>query len=291
MQESKAKSNAFSEKPGFRLGQKLYFPGKPLVMGILNLSPESFYVPGSHPDTSDAGSISGWVESIREYIDILDIGAVSTRPGSRPVPEEEEIRRLRHALEVVIPAFPALPVSVDTFRAAAARVALEAGAVMVNDISGGSMDPGLHEVVASAGVPYVLSHITGKPENMQQNPVYADVVKELILYFAEGIEKLTRKGIGDIILDPGFGFGKTVEHNYEIINRLEEFQVLARPLMVGLSRKSMIQKVLHCEAAACLNGTTVLNTIALMKGADILRVHDPKEAREAVILYEKMSSA
>ncbi|HRY33064.1 MAG TPA: dihydropteroate synthase [Bacteroidales bacterium] len=260
-------------------------------MGILNLSPESFYYPGSNPDTTDADSLTAWVEGIRAYIDILDIGAVSTRPGSRPVPEEEEIRRLGHALAVLVPVFPDLPVSVDTFRASAAGMALEAGAVMVNDISGGSMDSELHEVVAGGKVPYVLSHIRGTPENMQKDPVYGDVVKEIILYFAEGIEKLTRKGIGDIILDPGFGFGKTVEHNYELLSRLEEFQVLGRPLMVGLSRKSMIQKVLNCEATACLNGTTVLNTIALMKGADILRVHDPKEAREAVILHEKTNSA
>ncbi|MCX6272481.1 MAG: dihydropteroate synthase [Bacteroidetes bacterium] len=288
MQKSTVKSSIFSKKTSLRLGEKLLFIDKPLVMGVLNLSPESFYVPVR--EAAGPEWFLSSVEKMLPYIDIIDVGAVSTRPGAVEITPEEEISRFEYALPRLRKAFPDTFFSADTYRSQAAEAAVASGACLINDVSGGGLDVKLLPTIARLQVPYVLSHMLGTPATMQDNPYYKDVVKEIIDYFARKLSELHELGIHDIILDPGFGFGKSVEHNYQIIKNLEEFLIFELPVMAGLSRKSMIQNVLKQDASGCLNGTTVLNTIALMKGASILRVHDVKEAREVVTLIEKIHS-
>lgn len=275
-----------SKKTTINCRGKLLDLSKPLVMGILNITSDSFYKGSRFPEEEQ------WEEQVREMLaqgaSIIDLGAVSTRPGASGISVKDECRKLKPALNKLTQAFPDAVFSVDTYHAAVAEFAIENGAAIINDISGGDMDAAMFTTIAKLGVPYILMHIQGTPENMQLDPHYNNVIKDVAFYFSQRIEKLRSLGVCDIILDPGFGFGKTVEHNYTLLNNFEYFSFFDLPLMAGLSRKSMINRTLGIQADEALNGTSVLNTIALLKGADILRVHDVKEAVEAVKLVEMM---
>ena len=262
---------------------------EPQVMGILNVTPDSFYA-GSRMET-EKDIINRLHQITSEGASILDIGAYSSRPDAEHISTEEEMNRLRTGLDLVRKHQPEAVVSVDTFRADVAKMCVEEfGAAMINDISAGQLDAAMFGTIAQLGVPYIMMHMQGTPQNMQMNPHYDHLLKEVFLYFAERVQKLRDLGVKDIIIDPGFGFGKTLEHNYELMNHLDEFRIFELPLLVGISRKSMIYKLLGTTPEEALNGTTVLNTLALMKGANILRVHDVKAAKEAVTLVEKMKS-
>lgn len=260
---------------------------EPQVMGILNVTPDSFYS-GSRKQTED--EIEARVRQIiGEGASIIDIGAYSSRPNADDVSPSEEMERLRKGLSVIQRVAPNAIVSVDTFRADVAKMCVEEyGVGIVNDISGGMLDKDMFATVAKLGIPYILMHMQGTPQNMQQNPHYDDVVKEVFMYFAEKVQRLRDLGVKDIILDPGYGFGKTVEHNYELMNHQEELLDFGLPLLVGISRKSMIYKALGITADEALNGTSVLNTISLLKGANILRVHDVATCVEVVNLIQKL---
>lgn len=257
---------------------------EPQIMGILNVTPDSFY---SDSRTPDEAHITDRVRQMMdEGVDMIDIGGYSSRPGADDVTPEEEMDRLRRGLRIVRKLYPEVPVSVDTFRADVARMCIEEeGADIINDISGGMMDRQMFRTVARLGVPYILMHMQGTPDTMQVAPHYDNLRREVMLYFAERIDRLCQMGAKDIIVDPGFGFGKTLEHNYELMNHLEDFAVFNLPLLVGISRKSMIYKLTGGTPQTSLNGTTVLNTISLVKGAHILRVHDVKAAAEAKQIY------
>lgn len=266
---------------------KLYSLCEPKIMGILNVTPDSFY---AESRTSDEEHIAARVQQLMDDgADMIDIGGYSSRPGADDVSPEEEMNRLRRGLRVVRRLYPEVPISVDTFRADVARMCVEEeGADIINDISGGMMDRQMFRTVARLGVPYILMHMQGTPDTMQQAPHYDNLRREVMLYFAERIDRLCQMGAKDIIVDPGFGFGKTLEHNYELFHHLDDFNLFNLPLLVGISRKSMIYKLLDGTPQTSLNGTTVLNTIALMKGAHILRVHDVKEAVEAKRIVMEM---
>ena len=257
---------------------------EPQIMGILNVTPDSIY---SDSRTPDEAHITERVRQMMdEGADMIDIGGYSSRPGADDVTPEEEMDRLRRGLRIVRKLYPEVPVSVDTFRADAARMCIEEeGADIINDISGGMMDRQMFRTVARLGVPYILMHMQGAPATMQVAPHYDNLRREVMLYFAERIDRLCQMGAKDIIVDPGFCFGKTLEHNYELMNHLEDFAVFNLPLLVGISRKSMIYKLTGGTPQTSLNGTTVLNTISLVKGAHILRVHDVKAAAEAKQIY------
>lgn len=260
---------------------------EPQIMGILNVTPDSFY---SDSRTPDEVHITDRVRQMMdEGADMIDIGGYSSRPGADDVTPEEEMARLRRGLRIVRKLYPEVPVSVDTFRADVARMCIEEeGADIINDISGGMMDRQMFRTVARLGVPYILMHMQGTPDTMQVAPHYDNLRREVMLYFAERIDRLCQMGAKDIIVDPGFGFGKTLEHNYELMNHLDDFAVFNLPLLVGISRKSMIYKLTGGTPQTSLNGTTVLNTISLVKGAHILRVHDVKPAVEAKQIYMAM---
>lgn len=266
---------------------KLYSLCEPKIMGILNVTPDSFY---AESRTSDEEHIAARVQQLMDDgADMIDIGGYSSRPGADDVSPEEEMNRLRRGLRVVRRLYPEVLISVDTFRADVARMCVEEeGADIINDISGGMMDRQMFRTVARLGVPYILMHMQGTPDTMQQAPHYDNLRREVMLYFAERIDRLCQMGAKDIIVDPGFGFGKTLEHNYELFHHLDDFNLFNLPLLVGISRKSMIYKLLGGTPQTSLNGTTVLNTIALMKGVHILRVHDVKEAVEAKRIVMKM---
>jgi dihydropteroate synthase len=255
----------------------------PLVMGIINATPDSFYK-GSLSEGTDA-ILKKAEQMLNEGADILDIGGQSTRPGSVKISVEEELRRVIDPIEAIQKRFPDTFISIDTYYSNVAKEAVSAGASIVNDISGGSMDENMYSTVASLNIPYVLMHIKGVPETMQQGPQYDDVTEEVKKYFSDKIKDLQKAGVYDIIIDPGFGFGKVIAHNFELLKNLSAFQSFHRPIMIGLSRKSSVYKTLNISANEALNGTTVLNTIALMNGASILRVHDVKEAKETVKLF------
>lgn len=261
---------------------------KPLVMGIINATPDSFF---SESRAFSENAVAKKAEAMLEDgAKILDIGACSTRPFAPEVSEAEEISRLRFALSAIRAVAPNACLSVDTYRASVARMCVEEyGVDIINDISGGDFDPAMFDTVAQLHVPYVVMHTTGKPDTMQINPTYSHVVAEVIQNLSKKISKLRRMGVCDIIIDPGFGFGKTIEQNYQMLQHLSDFQLLNAPILVGVSRKSMIYKPLQCTAEEALNGTTAIHTIALMKGAHILRTHDVKEAVEAVKLFQMSS--
>ncbi len=276
------KSTAFFAKHQLNCRRGILKIDHPLVMGILNITPDSFYDGGFYPGIS---AILDRVEQmITQGAEIIDLGAVSTRPGAAEVPASEEERRLMPVLAEIRKKFPGILLSVDTYRSVVARKAIDLGADMINDISAGRFDRGMIPLVSRERVPYVMMHIQGNPATMQDNPVYQDVVREVYQFFTERIAAATGEGVGDIMVDPGFGFGKTVEHNFQLLARLDRFLTFNRPVVVGLSRKSMINKVLRTRPSEALNGTTVLNTMAVLKGAHILRVHDVKEAAEVVAL-------
>ena len=257
------------------------------VMGILNITPDSFYA-GSRMQT-EAEIAARAQQILDEGAGIIDIGAYSSRPNAENVSPREEMERLRMGLEILRKTQPGAVISVDTFRADVARMCVEEyGVAIINDIAAGEMDTDMFRTVAELNVPYIMMHMQGTPQNMQQHPHYDNLLKEVFLYFAQKVQQLRDLGMKDIILDPGFGFGKTVEHNYELLAHLEEFRVFELPLLVGVSRKSMIYRLLGGTPQGALNGTTVLDTICLLKGADILRVHDVREAVETVKIVEAM---
>jgi len=262
----------------------------PRVMGILNITPDSFYK-GSRV-TTEKDILAAASKMMDEGADILDIGGYSTRPGADEIPSEEEGNRVFKAVRLISRELPEAIIAVDTFRSdIASEAVLGCGAHIINDISGGEADSRMLSVVEKLNVPYIMQHMKGKPRTMQDNPVYDDVVADILKWFSGKILRLRSAGVKDIIVDPGFGFGKTVEHNFTLLRRLGEFSVTGLPLLVGLSRKSMISKTLEISADEALNGTTILNTIALANGADILRVHDVKEAVQAVKLHLKTKKA
>jgi dihydropteroate synthase len=271
-------------------GGKLLDLDTPKVMGILNITSDSFYK-GSRYNT-DGDILNAASRMVEEGADILDVGGYSSRPGAVEISEDEESKRVLKAIKLISGELPEAIISIDTFRADIARVAImECGAHIINDISGGEADNKMFTLVEKLNVPYIIMHMKGNPRTMQNNPVYDDVVADILRWFGERIFRLQSAGVKDIIIDPGFGFGKTVEHNFELLRRLGDFSVAGLPLMVGLSRKGMIWKTLGITANEALNGTTVLNTVALANGADILRVHDVKEAVQAVRLMQKTGTS
>ena len=257
-----------------------------IVMEILNVTPDSFYDGGVNITEQT------WLQKVEQHIndgaEIIDIGAVSTRPGAKEVSENEELERLIPVIKSISKYFPEIILSIDTYRSEVARVVIEEGAGMINDISGGTFDPAILPVTAKAGVPYIVMHIKGNPKNMQINPSYDDITAEVMDFLNRQTAKANQAGIKQVIWDPGFGFGKTPEHNYRLMKDLKLFKASGHPLLVGISRKSMINVVLGTTPAEALNGTTVLNTFALLNGADILRVHDVKEAVQAIKLVEML---
>jgi len=257
---------------------------RPLVMGIINTTPDSFH------ESSRKITIPEIVREaesmLNEGADILDIGGQSTRPGSTAVDAEEEIKRVIDGINAIHQRFPDAVISVDTWYSKVAREAVAAGASFINDISGGMLDKEMLDTVASLNVPYALMHMKGTPQTMQQSPTYSDVTTEVLDFLIQRTHQVAKAGIKDIIIDPGFGFGKTIAHNFELLRNLAVFKMIGRPLLIGLSRKSSISKTLNITTEDSLNGTTVMNTVALLNGADIIRVHDVREAKEAVRLIE-----
>ena len=268
---------------------KLFDLSKPKVMGILNLTPDSFYDGGVH---NEINNIENHVNMmVEDGMDILDIGGYSSKPGAKNISLDEEMTRVIPILKHIRKIFPDLIISIDTFRSKIASMSLDEGADMINDISGGTLDKNMMSVVSKNNCPYILMHMQGNPQNMQNDPSYENVTLEIIQYLAQRIKIAHDNNIIDLIVDPGFGFGKTLEHNFEILNNLDKFNVLDTPILAGFSRKSMIYKTLKTSNKKALNGTSSLNTIALMKGAKILRVHDVREAKECIILHEKTISS
>ena len=259
----------------------------PKVMGIVNVTPDSFYTLSR---VGDEAALRCRVEQMRaEGADMIDIGACSTRPGADVVAPDEEMKRLEWALKTVCSEWPEAIISVDTFRSEVAKMSVEEyGAAIVNDISAGDLDGNMFDTVARMRVPYIIMHMKGRPATMQQAPKYDDVVSEVVMYLAGKVAALRERGVADIIIDPGFGFGKTLEHNYELLAHLSALHELECPLLVGMSRKSMVYRLLEQTPEEALNGTTVVNTMALLQGANILRVHDVRAAVEAVRICEKM---
>lgn len=266
---------------------KLMDFSSPKVMGILNVTPDSFFAQSRKQTSKEI------IERVKQIIDegasIVDLGAYSSRSNADDVSPKEEMNRLRIALEIIRNEFSDIVVSIDTFRADVARMCVEEyNADIINDIAAGEMDKEMFPTIASLGVPYIIMHMKGTPQNMQDTPKYDNLLKEVLYYFSEKVQKLRDLGVKDIIIDPGFGFAKTIEHNYELLNHMEEFQIFDLPILVGVSRKSMIYNLLGTTPQEALNGTTVIDTIALMKGANILRVHDVRQTVENVRIFEKM---
>jgi len=280
-----AKDTFFNKKTTLNARGKLIDLSTPEVMGIINITPDSFYAGSRHQNTGAALQQAG--KMLADGAAILDIGAYSSRPGATDIPVQEETDRLLPAIEAIAKAYPDAILSVDTFRASVAEAAINAGAHIINDISGGQLDAGMFAAVAKLRVPYILMHMKGTPQTMVQQAQYSNVFNEVYDYFTERYAQLKASGVTDVILDPGFGFAKAHEHSYELMHRLHDFRALGLPLLAGVSRKRMIWQLTGGAAADALNGTTVLNTIALTKGANILRVHDVKEAVEAVKLWQK----
>ncbi|BAX78536.1 dihydropteroate synthase [Labilibaculum antarcticum] len=285
------KTNCFnSDNLCIKCGDKVINFEKPLVMGILNLTPDSFYDGGSYLDKT--AIVKRAEQILSDGAEIIDLGAYSTRPGAAEVSTENEILRMMPAVDCIRKEFPNAILSIDTFRAEVAEsVVAEFGACIINDISGGTMDEKMFHTIGKLKVPYIMMHIKGTPQTMQQNPIYDHLMNDMLSFFRSQIKRLNDFGAKDIIIDPGFGFGKTLDHNYEIIAKLQNFNQLDLPVLVGFSRKSMIYKFLGGDASSSLNGTTALNMMALEQGVNILRVHDVKEAVDCVNLYSKIKSS
>lgn len=265
---------------------KLIDLSSPKVMGILNITPDSFYDGGKFKD--EVSILNQVDKMLTEGATFIDVGAYSSRPGAKHISEQEELKRIVPVINLLIKNYPEIIISIDTFRSKIAKETIHAGAAIVNDISGGNMDTKMFQTVADLQVPYILMHMLGTPQNMQQNPVYNDVIKDIISFFASKIYTLHELKLNDVIIDVGFGFGKTVNHNYQILKDLELFKILDAPILAGISRKSMLYKTLGVSAKEALNATTSANTIALLNGANILRVHDVKEAIEAVKIVNQL---
>jgi len=282
------KNTAFNEIRHIKINNILIDFSTPLIMGILNITPDSFYDGGRYLDNQ---SLMAKAESmIKLGADIIDIGAISTRPGAQAVTIDEELKRIVNPVSLLTSTFPKTIFSVDTYRAKVAKETIAAGAHIINDISGGTMDSQMYKTIAKLNVPYILMHIHGTPDNMQKSPINEDIVAVVKSFFKAKTDELINLGAKNIILDPGFGFGKSLECNYELLKNIEKIRVNNLPVLVGISRKSMINKVLGTRPKEALNGTTTLNTIALLSGSNILRVHDVKEAKEAVKLVDFIKS-
>jgi len=283
------KDTFFSKNRSLNCNGKLLDLSTPKVMGILNVTPDSFYDGGKYDSTDKI--LKKIKCMIREGANIIDVGGLSTRPGSEPVSEKEEINRIIPAISLIRDHFPGTIISVDTYRANVARTVVKDYSVeLVNDISGGEMDKNMFETIADLRIPYIFMHMKGSPLTMQTQTKYEDILTEILDYFASRIDRLRVLGLNDIVIDPGFGFSKSIEQNFYLLNRLDTFHIFELPIMVGISRKSMIYRTLKSEPSGSLNGTTVLNTVALLKGADILRVHDVKEAMQTITLMEKLKT-
>lgn len=281
-----AKNTFFATKNLINCNGSLVDFSIPKVMGVLNITPDSFYDGGRYFDQQSI--IDQAARLIDEGADMIDIGGYSSRPGAEHIPVQEELSRILPVLETIRKHYPSVVISVDTFRSYIARIVVRDYRVdMINDISAGEIDPEMFDTIADLQVPYIMMHMKGTPQNMKGKAHYQDLLKEIMGYFSGKYDLLRKLGVNDVVLDPGFGFGKTIQHNYHLLKHLEQFKIFELPIMVGLSRKSMIYKVLGNSPAGALNGTTALNTIALMNGANILRVHDVKEARELVTLMGK----
>lgn len=280
-----AKDTFLNRKTTLNVKGRLVDLTAPVVMGILNLTADSFY--GKSRSGSTEQALVRAAEILGEGGTFIDIGAYSSRPGAADVSAEEETEKVVNAVEAIGKSFPDALLSIDTFRAGVARAAVEAGAHIINDISAGGMDEAMFETIAGLNVPYIMMHMRGTPQTMQQQTAYGDLMAELISYFSEKLSVLKKLGMKDIILDPGFGFAKTIDQNYELLGQLHDLDIFELPVLAGLSRKSMIYKFLGGGPEDALNGTTALNTIALMKGANILRVHDVKAAAECIALFRK----
>ena len=284
------KDTIFSKKSTINCNGSLLDFSVPRIMGILNVTPDSFYDGGYYYDPK---SLSKRIKQlVEEGADIIDVGGYSSRPGADHIPAKEEWGRLEPVLKRIREDYPEAIVSVDTFRAGIAREAVETYKVdIVNDISAGELDENMFDTIAELQVPYIMMHMKGTPQNMKEMATYDDLVGEVMDYFSQKYDQLRKKGVNDVIIDPGIGFGKNIEHNFLLMKKLEQFQLFNLPLLLGISRKSMIFKTLNIEPADALNGTTVMNTVGLLSGADILRVHDVKEAREAIKLVQKLQNA
>ena len=269
--------------------QDIFKRNTPLVMGILNLTPDSFYDGGRYDVLQEALKKTG--EMLDDGAAIIDVGAYSSRPNARHITQEEEEARLFPVLEQLLHDYPKALFSIDTFRSEIAVKSIAMGAHLINDISGGNMDKAMFNRIAELQVPYILMHMQGTPQNMQNNPTYGDVVQDVYKSFEKKVEKLEQLGVKDVILDVGFGFGKTLEQNYQLLQNLSQFKKLEKPLLVGMSRKSMLYKLLDKTPETSLHATGVVHTVALMHGADILRVHDVKEAMETVKIYAMLKKA
>jgi dihydropteroate synthase len=277
----------FPQKITLQIKGRLILWDEPQIMGVMNLTPDSFYE-GSRLKLNKDEVLGRAQQMITDGADILDIGGYSSRPGAANISIEEEIQRIKDPIHWISEEFPEIILSVDTFRSEVARRGIEAGAHMVNDISGGSLDPNMYETISELSVPYILMHMQGTPQNMQGKTDYENILREILNYFSEKLHIIREFGIKDVIIDPGFGFAKTLEQNYFLLKNLELFDMINLPILVGLSRKSMIYKLLEVEPSEALNGTTALNMVALMKGANILRVHDVKEANETRKLFKQL---
>jgi dihydropteroate synthase len=259
----------------------------PKIMGILNITPDSFFDGGKY--NSSKAIIKQTKKMLKQGATFIDIGAYSSRPNAKHISEGEELNRILPIVKLLVNTFPDILISIDTFRSQVAEKCLEAGACLINDISGGTMDENMFKIIAKYQVPYILMHIKGTPQNMQNNPEYDDIIQEITKYFITKTNQLKALNVKDIILDVGFGFGKTLEHNYTILNQLNRFTKLEYPILAGMSRKSMLYKILNSKPSKMKNATTVANTIALLNGASILRVHDVKEAMECIKIMEYSS--
>jgi dihydropteroate synthase len=279
-----AKDTFFRKKITLNAGGKLINLATPKVMGIINITPDSFYAGSRKPSVDEA--LQQAEKMLADGATFLDIGAYSSRPGATDIAVTEETDRLLPVIESIVATFPDAVLSVDTFRSQVAEAAIKAGAHMINDISGGTLDAGMFATVARLQVPYILMHMKGTPQTMVKLAQYDDVFNEVLEYFVSKYQQLKQLGVHDVIIDPGFGFAKNQQHNYALMKRMQDFDVLELPLLAGISRKKMVYGLLGGTAADALNGTTVLNTIALNKGANILRVHDVREAVEAVKIWE-----
>jgi dihydropteroate synthase len=277
----------FKSKKYINCKGKLVNLEKPTVMGILNITNDSFFDGGKHNSVDNA--LFQTEKMLNEGATFIDIGAQSTRPGADIIGQDAELKEAIPIIEKLAEKFPEIIISIDTFRAEVAKQAIAAGATMINDVSGGEDDPQMFETVINLKVPYILMHKQGDYKTMQHNPTYQNVVTDIMNYFIPKVEYLKQNGVADVILDLGFGFGKNLEHNYELLNKMDRFKIFELPILVGISRKKMIQNIIEADAQHALNGTTVVNTIALTKGANILRVHDVKEAVEAVKIFEMLN--
>jgi dihydropteroate synthase len=283
-----AEDTFFKVKKSLNCRGKLLDLSTPKVMGIVNITPDSFH---RESRFTDENSVMLHIEKmIGEGADIIDIGGQSTRPGAQRITAKEEWQRIEKILNTVVERFPDLIISVDTFYSEVAAKALDAGAAIINDISAGDFDHEMPDVIADKQVPYIIMHMQGRPENMQSDPVYKNVVQDVLDYMINKATELRNKNIHDIIIDPGFGFGKTLDHNYDLLKNLQLFEMLECPILAGLSRKSMVSKLFKIKTEETLNGTTALHTIALLKGTSILRVHDVKEAKQTIEIVLKIES-